>query len=465
MKSDPDSCQATSDGGFVLKDDLPDLITKYDIAVPRYTSYPTAVQFKPGIKPSFYADQLSKLPEGRAVSLYLHIPFCQTLCYYCGCCTKVVNSYDIIRDYVDKLLQEIEIVTDHIGRRQPISHIHWGGGTPNYLHSDDIARVLNLIKKQFTVLDDAEIAMEIDPRLLNKDFVGEAVKLGINRASLGVQDFNEDVQNAINRVQPYDMVEKCVRWLREAGIRKINFDLLYGLPFQNEDIIQKNVEKAVALAPDRISLFGYAHVPWVQKRQKLLEQYPMPNAQERYRLFETAKNRLCAHGYRPVGIDHFSRADDDLYNAWKEKRLHRNFQGYTSDDAGILIGFGASSISSLPQAYVQNDPDVRTYRKRIEDGILPVHKGYTLTEDDLLRRKIIESLMCYFEVDLQQYYEDVSFFSSALDSMKKYETDGLVAIDGGRITVSDKGRPFTRLIAACFDVYWAPEEVRHAQAV
>jgi oxygen-independent coproporphyrinogen-3 oxidase len=441
------------------------LLHKYNCPVPRYTSYPTAVQFSDNIPDNCYEMLLENIDDNQSLSLYMHIPFCRALCNYCGCFTRVVNHYDPIHDYVSLLCQEIELVGKITGKNKKVSHIHFGGGSPNYLSNEDFIRIMTTISSSFKVSKDAEIAMEMDPRILEQEKIRIYAEAGVNRASFGVQDFDPNVQKAIGREQPYKHVSKCIQWLRDAGIDNINFDLIYGLPNQDENTISDTVSKAISLKPDRVALFGYAHVPWMRKHQLKLEKYDIPDMELRYQLFETAKLSFTEKGYDPVGIDHFVKANDNE----KSKLLHRNFQGYTTDNTSILLGFGISSISSFPYSYLQNTTSFREYRKYLLQDKLPISRGIMMNESDRIRGNIIEAIMCRFEVDIEGICSIYSFptdnLSDAIENMAEYIEDGLVEVTGNIVKITDKGRPFTRLIAACFDEYLSPERNRHSQAV
>jgi oxygen-independent coproporphyrinogen-3 oxidase len=303
-----------------------ELLAKYDRPVPRYTSYPTAPHFKAPVHQASCRALLQSLPEDQGVSLYIHIPFCRHLCLYCGCNTKVVDHEAPVREYLEAVRQEIALAAAAMGRRQKVSHIHFGGGTPNFARVGDLYNLLDTIADNFTLSDRPVIAMEMDPRILYQDKAQALVKLGVTRASLGVQDFHADVQQAVNRLQPYEYVQDCVCWLREAGIASINFDMIYGLPLQTPKKIHDNMEKLKTLQPDRVALFGYAHVPWFKEHQKKLEAYALPNTAARFEMAETARNDLMEMGYTPVGIDHFALPEDALAKALKQKCLRRNFQ-------------------------------------------------------------------------------------------------------------------------------------------
>jgi oxygen-independent coproporphyrinogen-3 oxidase len=380
---------------------MQELLRKYDGAVPRYTSYPTAPHFRHTVTQTDYRALLQEIPESQSVSLYIHIPFCRHLCFYCGCHTKVVDHDVPLREYLGVVKQEIALAAAALGRRQKVSHIHFGGGTPNFAATDDLDDLLKTVSERFDLAEDAVIAMEMDPRILDEKKTHELVKLGVNRVSLGVQDFQPDVQEAVNRIQPYAHVENCVRWLRDAGVTSINFDMIYGLPLQTSGKIHDNMEKLKTLRPDRVALFGYAHVPWFKSHQKKLEAYPLPDTAERFAMAELARQDLIAAGYTPIGIDHFALPTDELAIALKEKRLHRNFQGYTADPDTALISFGQTSISQYNNAYVQNTDRNRDYRDTIAQGEFPLAKACLLSPEDIYRRAVIEAIMCYGAVDLK----------------------------------------------------------------
>jgi len=435
----------------------PELIARYDQRVPRYTSYPTAPHFSAAVSADTYEEWLKKLDADIPLSLYVHIPFCQELCWYCGCHTIVSNNYSGISHYVRQLCSEISMVSDLLPGPMRVSHMHWGGGTPTALNPADLHAVLSHISRYFRFEEGAESAIEIDPRVLSEEQIAVLAENGVTRASIGVQDFNEKVQKSVNRQQSFEVTEKAVTGLRAAGITKINLDLMYGLPFQSEDSILESAEIALKLRPDRISLFGYAHVPWMKKHQNLLPQESLPDTAERVRQMEAAAGFLMANGYISIGIDHFAHPDDAMVTAQKESRLHRNFQGYTTDEASALIGFGASAIGSLPQGYVQNQTPVAHYIKTIEAGKLATARGIALKQEDRLRRAIIERLMCDFCVDLNQ--EKACFglenidFSSVFSELKHLAQDGLVECKGDKLFIPLAARPLVRLVCAVFDTY------------
>jgi len=445
------------------------LLEQYGGAVPRYTSYPTAPHFHDGVTAATYRQWLTEIPETGALSLYFHVPFCARMCWYCGCHTKIVNRYEPISDYAELLLREIDMLADTLGSMRQVSHIHWGGGTPTILSTEDLQQLMDRVCERFTLTTDAEIAIEIDPRTLDEDKARSLVDAGINRASLGVQDFNPDIQQAINRVQSFEQTKAVVDWLRDAGIKSISFDLMYGLPNQSDDDVRRTVDLSHELSPDRLSIFGYAHVPWMKSHQKMIEEDALPGGPERMRQAMAAAERLEHHGYRQIGLDHFAKPDDDMTLALDEGALQRNFQGYTTDVAQTLLGLGSSAIGSLAQGYVQNSPSMRQYREAIQNGAFPIAKGIELSSEDRLRRNVIERLMCDLNVDLEdvasQFETAPVGFEEEKSILSAMEDDGIVELDAGRIRVTETGRPFVRSVCAVFDTYLASGRGRHSSAV
>lgn len=441
----------------------------YGGSAPRYTSYPSAAHFQEGFSPSVYERLLKSRPDKAEVSLYIHIPFCRSLCHYCGCFTRVVHDDDPVNAYVRLLEKEINLAGEMAGRRLSASHIHFGGGSPNLLKAQDLEHLLSTIDMNFKIQKGAEIAMECDPRQLTAGKARDYAIAGVNRVSLGVQDFNEKTQRAINRIQPFSLVAACTVWLREAQIRNINFDLIYGLPYQTPETVADNAFKAIALEVDRVALFGYAHVPWLKQHQRNLEKHPLPDAQERYEQAQAARRIFIENGYVPVGMDHFAKPGDPLAIAAREGHLHRNFQGYTTDESRALMGFGLSAISRLPECYAQNTSSLALYRERLEQGKLPVEKGLCLCNEDRLRADIIERLMCYFTVDAGEICKMHGFSPGSVDEsflkLRDMEKDGLVEIDGRIVNITDRGRHFVRSVCACFDAYFKQSGKSYARAV
>jgi oxygen-independent coproporphyrinogen-3 oxidase len=449
--------------------DIPALIAKYDQRVPRYTSYPTAPHFSPQVAAAEYARWLAALPGDTPLSLYLHVPFCASLCLFCACHTTVVRRPEPLESYAAALLSEIGLVTATIGRRLSVRHIHWGGGTPNALPPHLMLAVMQRLRDRFAVADDAEIAVEVDPRELSDASVAALGEMVTTRASLGVQDFDPQVQQAVNRHQDFALTADCAERLRAVGVRSVNLDLIYGLPHQTVPGVIATVEQALRIEPDRAAVFGYAHVPWMKKHQALLPEEALPGPAERFAQRQAVEDVLTAAGYAAVGLDHFARPEDSLAVAAADARLKRNFQGYTTDDAPVLLGLGASSIGCLPQGYVQNQPSVPAWRDTVRAGALPVARGIALTEADRLRRAVIEEIMCRGSVDLRavaaRHDADLVTLTDAAPALQEMARDGLVEWDGRRVAVTALGRPFVRSVAAAFDLYLQRGVARHSAAV
>lgn len=446
-----------------------DLAEKYDLRVPRYTSYPTAPHFSPAIGERQYRDWLAALDPARPLSLYTHIPFCDSMCWFCGCYTKIVNRYEPIDNYLKVLHEEIRLLAAALPGGVNARHLHWGGGSPTMLTPADWLALTARIRATFEIAADAELAVELDPRDTTEAYVAALAEVGVNRVSIGVQDFDAEVQQAINRHQPFEVVERVCGWLHGHGITRINLDLMYGLPHQSVERVLAMVDLAVSLAPSRIALFGYAHVPWMKSHQKQIDEAALPDARARWQQFAAASRRLLAQGFQAVGLDHFARADDGLARAAETGRLRRNFQGYTTDDAPTLLGLGASAIGSLPQGYVQNAAPLRDYARAIGEGRLPTTRGVALSPDDRLRRAIIDALMCDLAVDVESvcaaHDSPLNSVADGFERLAPLVEDGLVGIDGHAITLTEVGRPYVRLVAAAFDRYLPEGTARHSRAV
>ncbi|KZK91729.1 Oxygen-independent coproporphyrinogen-III oxidase [Pseudovibrio sp. W64] len=449
---------------------MTDLEQKYaSLNVPRYTSYPTAPHFSEAVTPSLYGDWLESIPHDTPLSLYLHVPFCQEMCHYCGCNTKATRKMAPVLAYVELMLKEIDLVLKRLGTGRLVHHIHWGGGTPSLVPREAFLKIVEKLKDNFVFSEDIEHAIELDPRTVG-DYLAETLKMaGITRTSLGVQDFDEDVQKQIGRIQPYKTVMKAVTALRNVGLNDINFDLMYGLPGQSEQTIRETVEYTKELAPGRVALFGYAHVPWFKKHQQLIKEENLPGANERIRLSDVSRDALVDAGYEVIGLDHFALPTDEMAIALKEGRLRRNFQGYTTDTADTLIGFGCSSIGFLPQGYVQTTPSAREWERMVIDDVLPIKKGIAVDQVDLCRAEIIMQLMTYYEVDYAATAEKhglpVSEFDSIPAEMQAMIDDGVATLEGTVVTVTDAGRRYVRVVAAAFDTYLATQQARHSVAV
>lgn len=438
-------------------------------AVPRYTSYPSVPHFTDTLSSTIWSGWLSSLPADEPISLYVHVPFCRQLCWYCGCNMRLANRYGPVADYVQTLLAEIDLIAQHLPARLPVAHLHFGGGTPTALSPEDLARVYTRLADRFTLQAGAEIAIESDPRTLTDDMIACVGELGFNRASFGVQEFAPEVQNAINRVQSAELVASCIEKLRDAGVSAINLDLIYGLPHQTAAGLTRTVETCLSMRPDRVALFGYAHVPWMAKKQRLIDETALPTTPERAAQAAAADATLTAHGYHAIGLDHFALPDDPLAEAAKSGRLRRNFQGYTADTAETLIGLGTTSISRSRQGFVQNLSSEGPWRRAVEVGQLPVAKGHVNSAEDRMRAAVIERLMCDGAVDVgavsRAHGFTLDWALPLLDGLAPMQLDGLITIDAGKVALTGLGRPLLRVVAAHFDAYTEAAPKRHSLAV
>jgi len=446
------------------RDDLvidPELLRRFDRPGPRYTSYPTADRFVEAFGPDAYRVALTNRAVGgfsRPLSLYVHLPFCNTICYYCACNKIITKDHGRSAKYIKYLGKEMGLVTDVIGRGIRLEQLHFGGGTPTFLTREELAELMRLIGSQFTLTPEGEYSIEIDPRSTEPETVRLLASLGFNRISVGIQDFDEDVQRAVNRIQPLEMVEKAVEESRKAGFESINADLIYGLPKQTLESFGRTLDSLIRLAPDRIALYNYAHLPQRFKAQRLINDSDLPSAEERLQIFLMSMQRLLDAGYVYIGLDHFSKPEDELNQARLNKSLHRNFQGYTTRAECDLIGFGVSAISKVGNSYSQSVRTVNAYYERLDKGSLPIEKGFELSQDDVLRREIIMTLMCSAPVDIEAINRDYGidfnrYFEHELIRLKQYEEAGLITIDPQAIRVTAKGRLFVRASGMVFDSY------------
>lgn len=441
------------------------LAQRYAAPVPRYTSYPTAPHFGAAVGPEEHAAWLAALPAGAALSLYMHVPFCRSLCWYCGCATTVVNGQAPISAYLQSLVREMGHVAGLVPSAHRVKHLHWGGGSPNTLTADEILTLAARTRELFRMDDTAEFAVEIDPRFMDAARVSAFRQAGVNRVSIGVQDFDPKVQAAINRTQPFEMTRDVAARLRDAGIAALNIDLVYGLPGQTQASVARTLDLVLALDPDRVAVFGYAHLPERIRHQRLIDSSALAGPTDRLGQATRIARRLLAHGYVRVGLDHFAKPSDPLATG----PVHRNFQGYTTDTSDALIGFGASSISRFHEGYTQNAARIPDYEARVAACGLGTARGLALTDDDRMRGYVIERLMCnlvFSETDLRERFgaaaepliEDAQLLRAA-------DRDGLVARTPYGFRVTEVGRPFLRSIAACFDAYLAESDARHAVGV
>lgn len=438
----------------------------FDARVPRYTSYPTAPAFTPEVAAAQQADALAALDPQEPVSVYLHIPFCERLCWFCACHTQGTRSLSPVEAYIGTLERELRLLRDVLPAGLRMGRMHWGGGTPTILPPELIHRLARAVKAVIPPTDAWEFSVEIDPTMVDRDKIRALAAEGMNRASIGIQDFDAKVQKAIGRLQPFDITRDCVEALRAAEVASLNADLVYGLPHQTAARLEDTVTKVLDLAPDRIALFGYAHVPWMSKRQRLIDETALPRELERYDLAERAARRFREAAFRSIGIDHFARSGDGLERAAATGRLRRNFQGYTDDTCATLIGLGASSISRLPAGYVQNAAATPAYIQRIEAGQLAGARGYRMTEDDLLRARAIEMLMCDFRLDRRELKTAFGDMAARLDPIIATTAEKFgefVTATEAALEIGEAGRPLTRIVASEFDAH-RPAGIRYSQA-
>ena len=444
----------------------PALLAAYDRPVPRYTSYPTAAQFSPAVGPVEHAAWLRQLND-EAAALYLHVPFCQALCWYCACNTMAMSRPGTLDAYADALLRELEAVA-RLAPRLVVEGIQWGGGTPGQLGAGRLRTVGKRIAELFDWRSDAEISLEIDPRHCDSELAAAVAAICVNRVSLGVQDFDETVQAAINRHQSLADTSAAIDRLKAVGVKRFNIDLVYGLPRQTLASLARTLDLSIGLAPDRFAVFGYAHVPWMKPHQRLIDQATLPGNALRAEMTELVRDRLLAAGYRRIGLDHYARPGDRLEQARRDGSLHRNFQGYVADGARRVVGVGASAISSLPSGFAQNIADAADYMAAVRADGLATARGCALTRDDHLRGEIIDRVMCQGSVDVdalcRAHRVDPEAFMSTVD-LRPLERDGLVRREGGGLAVTEAGRPFVRFVCAAFDQYYAGQEGRHSRGL
>jgi oxygen-independent coproporphyrinogen-3 oxidase len=433
-----------------------DLIRKYNQPGPRYTSYPTAPHFSNKTDKATLASQTEN--ETSDLSLYFHIPFCRSLCWFCGCTKIITGQQDKADHYIDLLEKEIDLFLPNIRPGRKVAQLHFGGGTPNYLTPGQIDRISNIIHSRFNFHSDAELSTELDPRTLTQEHIAAFQRLGINRASMGVQDTKPEVQEAIHRIQSDACNRNALQWLRDAGITSCNLDLIYGLPKQTPESFEKTLHDILDYAPDRLAVFSYAHVPWIMPAQKILETKDLPGPDAKIQMLEKIITILTDNGYHYIGMDHFARNDDELAIAQKNGTLQRNFQGYSTHGGVEIAAFGMSSISQTSRSYRQNFKDLTDYGQAVNEGHFPIDRGIMLTDEDVLRRDLIMGIMCQLRLDYAsksaQHGIDIpATFADAIASLKPMEDDGLVELLPDRIQVTEQGRLFIRNIAMSFDAY------------
>jgi len=449
------------------------IIRKYSIAGPRYTSYPPATKFTFPGEARELEDAIAddNRPGAGPLSLYFHLPFCETQCWYCGCNTVVTRRREAAVEYVDDLAREVALMAARMDRDRPVRQVHFGGGTPTFLAPDELARLGLLIHENFLIDPACEFGVEIDPRRLTADHVEALQIIGANRASIGVQDTNPQVQLAIHRWQPQELNIQAVSWLRDAGFESVSVDLIFGLPLQTAESFARTIDEVLTLSPDRLSVFSYAHVPWIRPAQRIFEARGQLCApEEKLAMFAVAHRMLTAAGYVDIGLDHFARPDDELAIAQRNGTLHRNFQGYSTEAGASLYGFGVTSISSTPDTYRQNFKGLTEWREAIAAGRLPVERGLVLTDEDRRRRAIIMRIMCdrrldYAELSRQLGTDVARAYAPEIASLDDLEADGIVVRTPAGLAVTPRGVPLLRVVAMRFDATFTPGETKHSQTV
>ncbi len=442
----------------MLKVDL-DLIRKYNVPGPRYTSYPPATHFTDAVTQEAFLEKVRENNQTtRDLSLYFHLPFCYSLCWYCGCTTVITADQKKSGEYVKYLEREMDLARSLMNPGRKVVQMHFGGGTPTFSLPDEIRRLGEMIHSRFTFASDVEAGVEVDPRRLSREHLVALREVGFNRASMGVQDNDPVVQKAVHRIQPFEMSREVVDWMREVGFQSINIDLIYGLPHQTPGSFVKTLEETLSLKPDRFAVFNYAHVPWMKPAQKILKTETLPTPETKLELLKLTIEKLTAEGYVYIGMDHFARADDELAVAQQKRTLQRNFQGYSTREGSDIYAFGMSSISQAEDIYWQNEKDLPDYYAAIDKGRLPFHRGYIMTAEDKIRRTTIMRLMCDLGIDYASLsaLTGVDFrqhFARELDSLADMEADGLLVKNPSGFAVTDLGRLLIRNIAMRFDAY------------
>ena len=439
----------------------------FDARVPRYTSYPTAPQFAGGVGDQTFVEWIEAIPAGSSISLYMHVPFCRRLCWFCACRTQGTSSDEPVRAYAKVLKAEIALLKRHLAPGVRLSRLHWGGGTPTLMPADMMRDLAATVFDVVPMAEGAEFSVEIDPNEVDAARLDALVASGMNRASIGVQDFDPEIQKVIGREQSYELTKEVADMIRDRGVPSLNADILYGLPFQTNTRIADSVQKLLTLSPDRVALYGYAHVPWMSRRQQMIPSDAIPTPQERLNLFETARKLFVWDGYDEIGIDHFARPTDGMAKAAKAGTLRRNFQGYTDDTAPVLVGLGASSISRFPQGYAQNASATAAHTKAIREGHFSTHRGHAFSGEDQLRGRIIEALMCDFRVDRAEILACFTVTEARLDQLLADAAaafPGMVTLDDSGLAIPPQARPLTRMVARAFDAY-DQSKAQHSAAI
>ncbi len=431
--------------------------SKYSKPGPRYTSYPTALEFSDDFKYERYLEFLDKGKD--KLSIYVHLPFCRSACYFCGCNVVFTSKEGKLSRYVEYLKKEIDLLKEHIDNKREVVQFHFGGGTPTYYKANELDEIVSYIKEAFPNWSkDAEISVEIDPRFFNEEQMRVFKKHGFNRISFGVQDFDERVQEAVHRDQPYDLTKEAVELARRYDVKSINIDLIYGLPYQSLESFQATLDKVLTLDPDRLAVFNYAHVPWLKKTMRKFDETTLPSPAEKLKIFQYTIDFLTDNGYKMIGMDHFAKPEDELFGAIKKGELHRNFQGYTTRGGANLIGIGLTSIGEGSRYYAQNFKDMKNYEAAIDEGRLPFERGVELSDDDYIRKQVIMELMANFAIDTKRVERELGinfkeYFKDALEALEEFEKEGLVTISDDKLSVSETGTLLIRNIAMPFDAY------------
>lgn len=433
--------------------------TKYSKPGPRYTSYPTALEFSDSFGYDEYIQKLKSQDSSRPLSLYFHLPFCKNACYFCGCNVVFTSKEDKMMRYLEYLKRELEILSSHVDCSRNVIQMHFGGGTPTFFSASQLEEVIKEIRSYFpNFTDDSEVSCEIDPRHIDEDQMRVLSENGFNRVSFGIQDFNEKVQQAIHRIQPYDVTKKAMDLARKYNMVSVNVDLIYGLPFQTLETFKETLSLAITLNPDRFAVFNYAHVPWMKKTMRKIDETTLPLPDEKLSIMQETIDFLTSNGYKMIGMDHFAKPEDELFRAIKKGELHRNFQGYTTKGGADLIGVGLTSIGEGVAHYAQNFKEMRDYEEAIDAGKLPFERGIVLNEDDQIRQFVIMELMSNFKLDIKRFeklfgIEFKSYFADAIEALKPFEEDELLTIDDDFIECSETGTLLIRNIAMPFDAY------------
>ena len=442
--------------------------TKYSKPGPRYTSYPTAPEFNGGFGESQYINYLTNQDSSRPLSLYIHLPFCRSACYFCGCNVIFTSKEENKIRYISYLAKELSILAKYLNTNRIVSQMHFGGGTPTFFSPSQLDEVIRLIKSYFpNFAPDAEISCEVDPRFFSREHMSVLHKGGFNRLSFGVQDIDEKVQQEIHRIQPFSLTKSVMQIARDFGINSVNIDLIYGLPYQTKESFHKTIEQIITLEPDRLAVFNYAHVPWMKKTMRKFDESTFSPPSEKLEILKDAIDTFTKNGYQMVGMDHFAKPDDELFKAINKGELHRNFQGYTTKGGADLIGIGLTSIGNGVDYYAQNLKDMAEYEKAIDEGKLPIFKGFALSEDDILRQNVIMELMSNFSLNIKRIEENFKinfkdYFADALIALQEFVNDGLLEITDDKIEANQTGAMLIRNIAMPFDAYLQniPEDKR-----